>query len=115
MYMSKAKTAPKKSTVKAPSFSQQVADVADATGDTKANIKKILVAYQEYAVNYLKKSTSTELVLIDLVKVTKVVKPATAERQGINPFTKEKVTIPAKPERKVIKVRPRSKLKVVVG
>lgn len=111
--MSKAKTAPKKPAVKAPSFSQQVALVAESLGDTKVNVKKVLEAYRDFALGFLKKGS--ELVLIDLVKVSKVTKPATAERQGINPFTKEKVTIAAKPKREVIKTRPRAKLKDLVG
>ena len=33
-------------------------------------------------------------------------KPATKERQGINPFTKEPTVFKAKPARKMLKVRP---------
>jgi nucleoid DNA-binding protein len=49
-----------------------------------------------------------------LMKVTVVRKPATKEREGINPFTKEKITIKAKPARNVIKVRPLKSLKGLV-
>ena len=39
-------------------------------------------------------------------KFTVVKKPATKERQGINPFTKEPTVFKAKPARKTLKVRP---------
>jgi nucleoid DNA-binding protein len=41
-------------------------------------------------------------------------KPATKEREGINPFTKEKIIIKAKPARNVIRARPLKKLKQMV-
>ena len=43
-----------------------------------------------------------------------VTKPATPERQGINPFTKEPTVFKAKPARTVVKVRPLKKLKAMV-
>jgi nucleoid DNA-binding protein len=39
-------------------------------------------------------------------KFVVVKKPATKERMGINPFTKEPTVFMAKPARKVLKVRP---------
>jgi nucleoid DNA-binding protein len=45
-------------------------------------------------------------VLPGFAKFVVVKKPATKERQGINPFTKEPITIKAKPARKVLKARP---------
>ncbi len=49
-----------------------------------------------------------------LMKVTVQHKPATKERPGINPFTKEPTIIKAKPARNVIKVRPLKGLKDMV-
>ena len=45
-------------------------------------------------------------VLPGFAKFVVIKKPATKERQGINPFTKEPITIKAKPARKVLKARP---------
>jgi DNA-binding protein HU-beta len=45
-------------------------------------------------------------VLPGFAKFVVVKKPATKERKGINPFTKEPITIKAKPARKVLKARP---------
>ena len=49
-----------------------------------------------------------------LMRVTVQRKPATKERQGINPFTKEPMTIKAKPARNVVRVRPLRALKAMV-
>ena len=50
-------------------------------------------------------------VLPGLAKITVVVKPATPERMGINPFTKQQQVFAAKPARKVVKIRPLKALK----
>ena len=42
-------------------------------------------------------------------------KPATKERKGINPFTKEETIFKAKPARNVVKIRPLKKLKDMVS
>ena len=49
-----------------------------------------------------------------LMKVTVTRKPATKEREGINPFTGEKQIFKAKPARNVVKVRPLKTLKAMV-
>lgn len=41
-------------------------------------------------------------IIPDLVKFTLKDKKATAERQGVNPFTKQPITIPAKPATKKV-------------
>jgi nucleoid DNA-binding protein len=45
-------------------------------------------------------------VLPGFAKFLVIKRPATKERAGINPFTKEAITIKAKPARKVLKARP---------
>ena len=42
-------------------------------------------------------------------------KPATKQRPGINPFTKEPITIAAKPASKKVRARPVKAIKDVVG
>lgn len=49
-----------------------------------------------------------------LMRITVKRKPATKERQGINPFTKEPITIKAKPARNVVRIRPLRQLKEMV-
>lgn len=50
-----------------------------------------------------------------LVKLVVKDKPATPEREGINPFTKEKQVFPAKPASKKLKVTPVKALKDYVA
>ena len=49
-----------------------------------------------------------------LMKVKAIHKPATPERSGINPFTKEEMTFKAKPAKTVVKINPLKGLKEMV-
>ena len=49
-----------------------------------------------------------------LMKLTVVHKPATEERQGVNPFTKEAMVFQAKPASKKVKIQPLKALKDLV-
>ncbi len=49
-----------------------------------------------------------------LLKIKRIHKPATPERQGINPFTKEPTTFKAKPARNVVKAQALKSLKEMV-
>jgi len=62
----------------------------------------------------LSKSGSGVFSVPGLMRVTVKRKPATKERQGINPFTKEPMTIKAKPARNVVRIRPLRALKEMV-
>ncbi len=50
-----------------------------------------------------------------LMKIKVISKPATKAREGINPFTKERMMFKAKPARKVVKVLALKNLKAMVG
>ena len=50
-----------------------------------------------------------------LVKMKVVKKPATKAREGINPFTKEKMTFKAKPASKKVRILPLKSLKTFVS
>jgi hypothetical protein len=49
-----------------------------------------------------------------MMRITIRRKPATKERQGINPFTKEPMIFKAKPARNVVRVRPLPALSAMV-
>ena len=49
-----------------------------------------------------------------LLKIKRIHKPATPERQGINPFTKEPTVFKAKPARNVVKAQALKSLKDMV-
>lgn len=86
--------------------------IASQTGLDKKQVNAVLSALTDVVYNELK--AQREVVIPGLVKLTSVTKPAVPEREGINPFTKEKTMFKAKPERKVIKPRPLKALKDAV-
>ena len=94
------------------SKSEFVEAVANQSGLDKKQVNAVLNALTDVVYKELK--AQNEVVLPGLVKLTSVTKPATPEREGINPFTKEKTMFKAKPERKVIKPRPLKALKDAV-
>ena len=49
------------------------------------------------------------------MKLRVVKKPATKERQGINPFTKQPMTFAAKPASKAVRARPVKPIKDAVA
>src|SRR3954464_14075506 len=55
-----------------------------------------------------------EVTIPGLLKLKAVKKPATKEREGINPFTKEPITIAAKPASKKVRAIPLKGLKEMV-
>ena len=86
--------------------------IATQSGLEKKQVNAVLDAINDVVYKELK--AENEVVLPGLVKLTSVTKPAVPEREGINPFTKEKTMFKAKPARKVIKPRPLKALKDAV-
>lgn len=86
--------------------------IASQSGLEKKQVNAVLDALSDVVYRELK--AENEVVLPGLVKLTSVTKPAVPEREGINPFTKEKTIFKAKPARKVIKPRPLKALKDAV-
>jgi nucleoid DNA-binding protein len=71
---------------------------------TRKDVKGIVDSFASIGHAELKKNGI--FVVPGLVRMVVVKKPATKERKGINPFTKEPTIFKAKPARKVIKGRP---------
>ena len=86
--------------------------IASQSGVDKKQVNAVLSGMTDVVYKELK--AANEVVIPGLVKLTSVTKPAVPEREGINPFTKEKTMFKAKPERKVIKPRPLKALKDAV-
>lgn len=94
------------------SKTELVEAVASQSGLEKKQVNAVLDALSNVVYQELK--SQNEVVVPGLLKISTVTKPATPEREGINPFTKEKTMFKAKPERKVIKARPVKALKDAV-
>jgi nucleoid DNA-binding protein len=93
---------------------QVVTDLANATDLDKKSINRVFEALQEVIRKQLTGRGPGEFVIPGLVKLRVVKKPATKERQGINPFTKEPITIPAKPASKKVRATALKALKDLV-
>ena len=77
---------------------------AEHEGLSKKDVKGVLESLATIGYKELKK---TGIFLVPgFAKFVVIKKPATKERKGINPFTKEPTTFKAKPARKIIKARP---------
>ena len=86
------------------SKSELIQKVADAVSLPKKDVRAVIE--QLASVGYKELKKSGEFVLPGFAKFIVVKKPATPERSGINPFTKEPTVFKAKPARKILKVRP---------
>ena len=83
--------------------------IAQQSGLEKKQVTAVLDGMNNVVYRELK--AENEVVIPGLVKLTAVTKPAVPEREGINPFTKEKTMFKAKPASKVVKPRPVKALK----
>jgi DNA-binding protein HU-beta len=86
--------------------SQIIQAIADAHKEKLARKDVARVIESLATVGYKELKKNGLFVLPGFAKFVVVKKPATKERPGINPFTKEPITIKAKPARKVLKARP---------
>jgi DNA-binding protein HU-beta len=89
----------------AMSKSQLVEKVADEQGAlSKRDVKGVLEALATVGHKELKRTGT--FVLPSFAKFVVIKKPATKERKGINPFTKEPTVFKARPARKIVRARP---------
>jgi nucleoid DNA-binding protein len=87
-------------------------NVAQKLNISKADASRFADAYAEVAVEALR--TGDDVTLPGLVKLVVRDKPARPERQGVNPLTKQQITIKAKPASKRVGARPIAALKKAV-
>jgi len=87
---------------KAPTKTEIIAQMAEASGITKKQAGEALAGLLDMASHSLKKGGV--FMIPGFVKLKVLVKPATKERKGINPFTKEETVFKAKPASKAVKV-----------
>ena len=86
------------------SKSELIQKIADEASLSKKDVKAVIESLATVGYKELKK-TGTFL-LPGFAKFVVIKKPATKERAGINPFTKEPTAFKAKPARKSLRVRP---------
>jgi|SRR6185503_9233622 nucleoid DNA-binding protein len=90
--------------------------VAQICNDAELSRKQVAAVFESLN-GIIKKSLRSHGVftLPGLLKMKVVKKPATKARQGINPFTKEKMMFKAKPASRKVRVLPLKSLKALVN
>lgn len=104
---------PKKPSAKAMTKAQVKTKLAEQTGLAAKQIGEVLDGLTDLATAQLK--SVGVFTVPGLVKLTKKLKPATAERQGIDPFTKQPKTFKAKPASNTVRSRPLKAVKDAVA
>ena len=101
---------------KAPTKTQVLNGVAERSGLNKKDVAAVLDGLASYIGETISDG-ETPFTIPGLCKVVPQIKPATAAKYGVpNPFKKgETMDVSAKPERKVVKVRPLKGLKDMVA
>ena len=94
------------------SKTEMIEALASDSGLEKKQVNAVLEALSNLVYRELK--ADHEVTIPGLMKLTTVRKEAVPEREGINPFTKEKTTFKANPARTVVKPRPLKALKDAV-
>jgi nucleoid DNA-binding protein len=98
--------------LKPPTKGEVYTQIADKTKLSKKDVSSVFDALTDLIHEELKSKKGPGMFIIPgLLKLKVITKEATKAKQGINPFTKEPMTIKAKPARKVIKVLPLKALK----
>jgi nucleoid DNA-binding protein len=87
------------------SKSEMIEKIAAEHSDlSKKQVKGVIESLATVGYRELKKNGA--FVVPGFAKFVVIKKPATKERQGINPFTKEPTVFKARPARKIIRARP---------
>jgi hypothetical protein len=89
--------------------------LAESTGMAKKDISKVLERLSQLINLDIGRKGPGIFTLPGLVKIVRVMKPATKARKGVNPFTGQETTFKAKPARNIVKVRALKALKEMVG
>lgn len=106
--------AKKAATLKPMTKTEILASLAESTDLSKKDVANVLTELGNLIGSNLGKKGPGVFNIPGLMKVKVVRKPATPEREGINPFTKEPTIFKAKPARNVVKVLPLKGLKDMV-
>jgi|SRR6516165_3239521 nucleoid DNA-binding protein len=88
--------------------------LAEATGLSRKQVASVMDSLTNIIHHDLGKKGPGIFTLPGLLKIKRITKPATKQREGINPFTKLPQIFAAKPARNVVKARPLKSLNEMV-
>ena len=94
--------------------SQVVSELSDITELDKKSINRVFDGLTELIKKQLGSRGPGEFVIPGLLKLRAVKKPATKDRPGINPFTKQPITIKGKPASKKVRATALKALKDLI-
>jgi len=98
-----------------PYNQRQIVDhLMDETGLSRKEVRSVIDGLKDIIQGHIKPRGAGEFTYPGLLKIIRVVKPATKARPGRNPFTGEDIIIKAKPKSKGVRVRPLAGLKKMV-
>lgn len=103
-----------KAAAKARTKTEIYRNIADATELTRKQVAAVFDSMSTMIKKDLSSRGPGSFTIPGLLKVTVVKKPATKEREGVNPFTGEPTIFKAKPARRVVKARALKGLKDMV-
>ena len=101
-------------TQKSMTKTEIVAALAETSQLTKQQVTGLLDGLADLIGKNLGDNGPGVFTIPGLMKLTVVHKPATEEREGVNPFTKEPTIFKAKPASKKVKIQPLKGLKELV-
>jgi nucleoid DNA-binding protein len=93
---------------------EMIVALAESTGLTKKDVVSLFDELAKLIGKELGEEGAGVCNISNLLRIKVVRKPATAERKGINPFTKEETVFKAKPAKNVVKLVPLRGLKELV-
>lgn len=85
--------------------------ITDVTNVSRKDVSAVLDCLNQLIERHVKTGGPGKFVMPGLMKIVVIKKPATKAREGVNPFTGEKMMFKAKPARRVIKIRALKSLK----
>lgn len=94
---------------------QIIATVAESSGLDKRTVTAVFDSLTDLVKKQLGSGGPGEIVIPNLVKLKAKSTPATQDRPGVNPFTKEPITIKGKPASLKIRATPIKALKDLIG
>ena len=95
--------------------SQIVGEISDKTGLAKKEVSAVFENLRDLVKRELGKKGPGEFVIPDLLKLRIRNIPAKPKREGINPFTKQPQTFPAKPAQRKVRATALKKLKDLIS
>jgi nucleoid DNA-binding protein len=93
---------------------QVISDIADSAELDKKSVTRVFDGLTDLIKKQLGSRGPGEFVIPGLLKLKTVKKPATKDRPGINPFTKQPITIKGKPASKKIRASALKSLKDMI-